>query len=294
MFSRLLTNIILLVIVITLGMFIYVSRDDTVVDTNLTTLDANSITQISISHKGREVALEKKDDHWRMLKPTDIDASDFRIKTLLGMLTTQSFASYEAAELDMKKIGLDAPTTSIHFDQTGIDFGIVNPISHNRYVLVNGRVHLISDQFYPLLSSQIGTLVSPNLLPRGALITGIDLPEQTLRKSDIGWQSSDTSISTDDIQKTVDQWGRAQAFGVHTYHLRKSQGHIEVSIDSQDKPLVFEVTDTDPWLIIARPDLNMEYHFNHEFIDRLLHPGADEPVPDDVIEDTPAPAAVGK
>jgi len=290
MFSRLMTNLILLVIVITLGVFIYVSRNDNVVATGLTTLDANTVNKIEINHKGRIVTLEKKDDHWRILKPVDTDANDFRVNSLLGMLASQSFASYDPAKLDIKKLGLDAAKTTIRFNQLKIDFGIDNPISHNRYVLVDGRVHLISDQYYPLISSQVGTLVSPGILPRGAVITGIDLPDQTLRKSDIGWQSSDVSVSTDDIQKVIDEWSHAQAFGVHTYNPRKSQGRIEVSINSQDEPLVFEITDTEPWLIIARPDLGIEYHFNHEFIDRLLHPGSNA-VPDDVIKDKALPTA---
>lgn len=290
MLSRLLTNIILLVIVITLGVFIYISRDDPVDTQRLTQLDANSVTQISISHNTREVLLEKTAEHWRMLKPTVIDANDFRIKTLLDLLSTQSLASYAPDELELDKIGLAPARTSVQFNQLTIAFGIDNPINHNRYVLVDGRVHLISDQFYPLISSQLGTLVSQHLIARDAVITGIDLPEQTLRKSDIGWQSSDTTVSTDSIQKVIDQWQQAQAFGVHTYNPRTSLGHIEVSIDDTQKPLIFEITDTSPWLIIARPELNLEYHFNLEFYDRLLRPGADEPAPDDLLDANPATA----
>lgn len=289
MFPRLLTNLILLVIVITLGVFIYISRNDNVVDNRLTTIDANSITQISIKHNARIIELKKIDDHWRMLKPVAIDANDFRIKSLLDLLATQSLASYEPDELELNKFGLDAAKTSIRLNDLIINFGITNPVNNNRYVLVNDRVHLISDQFYPLLSSQTGTLVSQNLLAHGAVITGIDLPEQTLRKSDIGWQSSDTSVSSDAIERTLDQWRHAQAFGVHTYNPRKSLGKIEVSINSEDQPLVFEITDTSPWLIIARPELNIEYHFNLEFYDRLLRPGSDETLPDDVINDDPMP-----
>jgi predicted transcriptional regulator len=32
-------------------------------------------------------------------------------------------------------------------------------------------------------------------------------------------------------------------------------------------------------MIIARPALNVEYHFNLKYIDRLLHPGAKESKP---------------
>jgi len=281
MLSRLLTNLILLVIVVTLGVFIYLTRNDDVVDHRLTKLDANTITQISIKHNDRIVELKKIDKHWRMLKPVDIDANDFRVGSVLNILSTDSFGSYDPAKLTLSKYGLDKPKTSIQFnnDKLRIEFGIDNPINHSRYVLVNGKVHTISDQFYPLISSQVGTLVSPNLLPRDAKITRIKLPDQTLSKDKVGWTSTNSKLTTDAIQKVVDAWKDAQAFGVHTYEPRKSKGRIEISIKSQDKPLIFEISDLDPWMIIARPALNVEYHFNLKYIDRLLHPGAENAKP---------------
>jgi hypothetical protein len=289
MFPRLLTNMILLVIVITLGIFIYVTRNDDVVDHRLTKLDANNVTQISIFHNGRDLELKKIDKHWRMLKPTNIDANDFRVGSVLNILSTNSFGSYDPAKLELSKYGLDKPKTWMLIDKLKIEFGIDNPINHSRYVLVNGKVHTISDQFYPLISSQVGTLVSPNLLPRGAEITRIKLPDQTLSKDKIGWTSTDTHLTTDAIQKLVDAWKGAQAFGVHTYQPRKSKGRIEVSIKSQDKPLIFEISDLDPWMIIARPALNVEYHFNLKYIDRLLHPGAEKAKTSSKNNPPPAP-----
>lgn len=278
MFSRLVTNLILLVIVVTLGAFIYLTRNDDVVDHRLTKLDPQSVTQISIIHNGRDVELKKTDKHWRMLKPDNIDANDFRVGSVLNILSTDSFGSYDPAKLTLSEYGLDKPKTSILFDngKRKIEFGINNPINHSRYVLVNGKVHTISDQFYPLISSQVGTLVSPNLLPRGAEITRIELPDQTLSKDKVGWSSTNAKLTTDAIQKLVNAWKDAQAFGVHTYQPRKSKGRIEVSIKSQDKPLIFEISDLDPWMIIARPALNVEYHFNLKYVDRLLHPGAEK------------------
>lgn len=289
MFSRLLTNLILLVIVITLGVFIYVSRDDNGIDQRLTKIEPSTIERISIQHRDRKVELQKSGEHWQMLKPVTVAANDFRIKTLLGLLSTDSISDYDPEGLDLKSLGLDKPETTVRYNDLLIAFGIDNPVNHNRYVLVDHRVHLISDQFYPLISSQFGTLVSQNLLPRGAVITGMELPDQTLRKSDIGWQSSDISVSTDAIEKTIGQWQHAQAFGVHTYNPRKSLGKIEVSIDAEDKPIVFEITSKEPWLIIARPDLKLEYHFNKEFYDRLLQPGIENNT-DDTDQGSNAPA----
>jgi hypothetical protein len=292
MLSRLLTNLILLVMVITLGIFIYLTRNDDVVDHRLTKLDAKTVTQISIKHNDRVIELKKIDKHWRMLKPVDIDANDFRVGSVLNILATDSFGSYDPATLTLSQYGLDKPTTSIEFDngKLKIEFGIDNPVNHSRYVLVNGKMHTISDQFYPLISSQVGTLVSPNLLPRGAVVTAIKLPDQTLSKDKVGWTSTNSKLTTDAIQKLVDAWQDAQAFGVHTYEPRKSKGRIEVSITSRKKPLIFEISDLDPWMIIARPALNVEYHFNLKYVDRLLHPGVKQPKAKTASQKSAAPA----
>ena len=279
MLPRLLTNLMLLVIVITLGFFIYLKKNEPLDNHRLTLLEKNSITQIEIRHRARVTTLEKSGKHWRMTQPIKIDANDFRINTLLDMLASTSLATYPAATLALEKYELDSVQTSITFNDTTIAFGSVNPVNHNRYVMIGDRVHLVADMYYPLISSQLGALISQTLLPRDAVVNRLALPEQTLSRTDTGWQSSDPDIHTDAIVETINHWRNSQAFGAHTYNPRSSLGKIEVDIDGKDEPLVFEITDIEPWLIIARPALDIEYHFNLEFYDRLLRPGASAELP---------------
>ncbi len=279
MLPRLLTNLALLVIVITLGFFVYLEKNQPLDNNRLTALEKNAVTHIEIRHRSRITILDKPGTHWRMTQPVEIDANDFRINTLLDMLASDSLASYDASTLSLEKFALAPAATSITFNATMIAFGNTNPVNHNRYVMIGDRVHLVADMYYPLLSSQLGTLVSQSLLPRDAVITHLVLPEQTLTFSDNAWRSSDPGISSDAIVKNLDHWRNSQAFGVHTYNPRASLGRIEVGIDGQDEPLVFEITDVEPWLIIARPALDIEYHFNLEFYDRLLRPGASSELP---------------
>lgn len=290
MLSRLLTNLILLVIVLTLAFLVYISRDMPSTDSKLTSIDKSSISQITIKHRERTIKLERIADAWRMLEPVVIEANNYRVGSLLDLLSTSSSASYDASTLDLDNYGLTSAQTSISFNQTTMIFGIDNPVNHKRYVLLNNRLHLIGDQFYPLISSQLGTLISTRLLPRDASITKIVLPEQTLELTDSGWRSSDHDIDSDAVLATIDHWRNSQAFGVHDYQVRASLGHIEVSLAGEDKPLLFEITDTDPWLIIARPDLNIEYHFNLEFYDRLLRPGHSIDLPAEFEDADAAPA----
>lgn len=275
--SRSLLNIALFLVAVLLAVYIYDTDKKEQASSEseqLTQLSADEVTQISIQHNQRQIKLRREGGKWRMLQPIDIAANSFRIDTLLNMLKTVSHTAYSAAELELDKYGLSEASTSISFNNITIDFGVVNPINNYRYVRINDTVHLIDDHFYPLLSSQTGTLVARELIDGDAIIDKLVLPQQTLYRDENNlWHSSDNT-DPDAISETLHHWQHSQAFGVHNYMQRESLADISVYMAGNSEPIRFYVTDTDPWLIIARPELDIEYHFNLEFHDRLLKPGA--------------------
>ncbi len=275
--SRLLLNIALLALVALLGYYAYTTRQQqNQADTayQLTALSADEIEHIIIRHNERSVELRKSAGRWRMFQPITIEANSFRIDTLLKLLNTVSHADYEAAGLTLETYGLSEVNTSIQLNDVVIEFGDTNPINNFRYVRIDDRVHLIDDHFYPLLSSQIGTLVARELLSNDAKIDKLILPEITLYRDDNQIWRSSSATDPDLITETLHHWKNSEAFGVHNYMVRESLADISVYLAGENEPVRFHVTDTDPWLIIARPDLDLEYHFNLELYGRLL-PGTD-------------------
>jgi len=274
--SRTLLNIALFLVIALLVVYIYETDKREQASSNseqLTQLPADRVTQINIRHNQRHIELRREDDQWRVLQPINVAANSFRIDTLLSMLNTVSHAAYAASDLALDTYGLSAASTSVSFNDITIEFGVVNPINNYRYVRINDTVHLIDDHFYPLLSSQTGTLVARELIAGDAIIEKLVLPKHTLyRDQNNVWHSGDT-ISPDAINETLHHWQHSQAFGVHNYMDRETLADISVYLAGDTEPVRFYVTDTDPWLIIARPDLDIEYHFNLEFYDRLLKPG---------------------
>ena len=275
--SRTLLNIALFLTIVLLAVYIYETdqlEQTSSTSAQLTQLSAEDVTQISIRHNQRRIELERNHGKWHMLQPINIEANSYRIDTLLNLLNTASHAVYATTDIELDKFGLSEAGTSISFNDLSIDFGIVNPINNYRYVRIGDSVHLIDDHYYPLLSSQTGTLVARELIAADAVIDKLVLPEQTLHRDENDFRHSSATAGPDAINETLHHWQHSQAFGVHNYMQREPLANISVYLAGNAEPVQFYVTDVEPWLIIARPELDIEYHFNLEFYDRLLKPGA--------------------
>lgn len=272
MLKKNILNLALLIFVIALASIIYFSEEKSTELNKLSSTNIADINDITIQHNQNTTRLIKQSDgHWQITQPVSIAANDFRIRSILKLVNAPVHKQYSTDEINLKKIGLNNPDTTIKFDGEEIAFGITNPATNLRYVKKSGHVYTIKDVYYPLLSSSFGTLVSLKLLPASSEITKLILINQTISKDEDNRWHSNIDISVDNINKTIENWQSAQAFGVHTYMQRKSLGEVFVYLKDQE-PISFIITDTDPWLIIARPEHGLEYHLDIKAYDQLITP----------------------
>jgi Domain of unknown function (DUF4340) len=272
-------NLILFIFIISLASVIYFSEEKSTELEKLSATDITDITSITIRHNQNTTILFKqkgiskqKDKHWQITQPVSIAANDFRIKSILKLINAPVHNKYSVNKIDLKKIGLDKPDTSIKLNDKTIAFGVTNPATNLRYVKLEDFVYTIEDVYYPLLSSSFGALVSLKLLPENSEITKLILINQTISRDDKGLWQSNIGISADNINKTIDHWKNDLAFGVHGYMQRNSLGKVFIYIKNQQQPISYLITDTDPWLILARPELGLEYHLDIEFYNKLIIP----------------------
>jgi len=290
--NRNLLNLTLLLVVAALAYIIYQSEEpDTELD-RISNIDIDiqgtDITSIMIEHNGRRTRLEKNtDNRWQITEPVSIAANNFRINSILKLANAPIHNSYPISQLDADKIGLGNPdvnfsaeessersdnTTTVSFGDTALRFGIINQATNLRYIQIGETVYTIEDVYYPLLSSHFGTLVSLDLLPENSTIEKIVLINQTISKDDNDRWQSNIDISADAIATTLEDWKTFQAFGIHEYMQRDQLGEVFVYLKGKEKPISFQVTDTAPWLILARPELGLEYHLDIEAYDKLIAP----------------------
>ncbi|GMR00952.1 MAG: hypothetical protein BMS9Abin19_0296 [Gammaproteobacteria bacterium] len=273
MYKNNILNLVLFIVVISLASVIYFSEEKTTELERLSATDIADIASITIQHNQNTTTIFKqKDNHWQISQPVSIAANDFRINSILKLINAPVHNKYSVDEMSLNSIGLDKPATSIKLNDKKIDFGITNPATNLRYVKLDNFVYTIEDVYYPLLSSSFGTLVSFDLLPKNSAIEKLILINQTISRDDKGLWKSNIDISADNINKTIDHWLHDQAFGVHEYMQRDSLGEVFIYIEDHQQPISYVITDTDPWLILARPEIGLEYHLDIEAYNNLITP----------------------
>ncbi|MBE9559867.1 MAG: DUF4340 domain-containing protein [Proteobacteria bacterium] len=268
-----LLNLILLIVAISLASVIYFSEKKNTDLEKLSTINTDEITSIIIQHKQNTTSiLRQKNNSWQIERPVTIAANDFRINSILKLINAPVHSKYSIDETDLTSLGLNKPGTSIKFNDQTIAFGIINPATNLRYIRLDKTVYTIEDVYYPLLSSNFGTLVSLNLLPKTERIEKLILINQTISRNEKGFLKSNIDISADTINKTIDHWLHDQAFAVHEYMTREALGEVFIYLEGQQQPINYLITDTDPWLILARPEIGLEYHLDIEAYNNLIVP----------------------
>lgn len=114
----------------------------------LTAITPGSVSSIRVFQSGKvSMALELTPDGWRLTAPHAGPADAERVRQLLGILQTPSLRELTVAPERYAAFGLDAPELVLEVDGLPIAFGGLDPVSSQRYVLVEGTVHLIGDGF---------------------------------------------------------------------------------------------------------------------------------------------------
>lgn len=270
--SRSLVNLFLLFLLLVVYL-IFSAEDKAPPVERLTQLQLNEINLIHIPRdSNNDIVIEKISDatgneSWQMQQPYSIKAHQFRINTLLKLSQLPVEQSWPADELNLADYGLQPPRALIQFNQQQIAFGKTSPLNNKRYLLHNNKISLHADETYPLVSAQAASLIGLHLLNNTEIVS-LSSPQLQLYQNDAGRWQSNKKLTADQIQTVLQHWKNAQAFAVHAYMPRKQLGKITIQLAQQT--IEFEITDDDPWLILARPELGIEYHLDAALKNALL------------------------
>lgn len=141
-------NLTLLLIAVALGAGILATPGKNRVASPLTTISPDSVSTISL-YAGEQLkwAALRANSDWTLTHPEVANADNDRVGQLLKLLATPSVASVAVAPDKLADFGVAPPAYRVIFDETEIEFGILEPTSGGRYVRVNDQVHIIGDGF---------------------------------------------------------------------------------------------------------------------------------------------------
>jgi hypothetical protein len=280
--KRWLINIVLLCVIVILGGLVYYTTEQEKANqqlTKLTKLDPNKVQLIRIERadKAKISLMKDKSEIWQMLTPFQLSANMIHINRLLQILSDRKYKELDVSKL--AELKLDPPLAKVTFNKFTIAFGDSSPMrDHKRYILIDNKVYLVTDNFYNSLTQNATSFVSLAPLGLNSKIMELKLPDYHLAFKEKQWtlissKFSDKEVETnqDALAGLIDQWQRLQAFKVEAYDVKtESQGEIEVHLVGKDHPLSFTILASKPDLILARRDKNVLYKIDNSQIDKLL------------------------
>ena len=246
----------------------------------LSSLSPVSINKIVITNRKGNITLVKQAGAWQMSQPAAVAANGVRVDDLLELLQTKSLSQFPAAGHKLSEYGLAKPAVRLKVNNTEILFGGVAPVDQQRYVQLGNTIHLIADRYMFELTGDAAAWVSRNLIPPGKQIVALQLPDRKLLRNDKDeWSEvpAQKGITADILQGLVKEWRDAQAVRVAPYEKHAAQGDVVITLAGKPQSLRFQIVARKPELILARPEIGMQYYVASEQADRLLSVKAPKP-----------------
>lgn len=292
MSKRMVINYLLLVLII---IFTWVGnkypiRDDQLIKRNaITLLKPQTITRMRIETADQTIQLEKQGNSWRLLSPINWFANNIAAERLTTLASVEPQSTLPKNDIDLSTLGLRIPRAVVTLNDDSVYFGDTNRIGNRRYLMVEPNVYLASDIHYAFISQGLHGLTDNRLLPSALPLTSLQLPGLKLSKQPSGWGSESGDRPAEKAAQLILNWQQSQASSIKTHNeslapIKKIRAGLE-----DGKQIEFYLLSIKPEIIIARPDLKLQYHFpDHQYYE-LLAIKADQP-PSEPVNESPAKA----
>lgn len=238
----------------------------------ITRLNPAEIKTISIKTADETLQLRRSEGNWQIESPIYWPASNINVERLLTITRAETDSRLGADQIDLASIGLQFPRAMLQLDDTSILFGTTNNIGERRYLMIDSTVFLLPDLYFPLISHGLIGIVDRRLLPASKGLLRLKLTEFELTRSHQGsWQTlAAAQFSEDQIQRLIDNWQGLQATHIKRYAATTTPRQKIIAHWDDGRSQTFFVVSISPEIIIANPDIGLQYHFNSSFYYQLL------------------------
>ncbi len=260
------TNAILAAVALLLAALLWLDRNgETPAELiTLTERDPGEIRQIALHLGDGEapaVLLQKQDSGWHITHPVQVAADPFAVGEILRLLRVESHEQRDPEGLDLAALKLAPPLWRVAYDDSELAIGAVESIRRQRYVLQDGRVHLVDDFNPAPFDGNYADLVSRRLLPAGSDILRIRWPDQAPAAAD----------ALDPLR--LQHWLDAEAdWTARPLPVDFEAVHSRVTITTTQGTADFLIAGVEPRLKLIRPDIDVLYNLPASAVAELLGP----------------------
>ena len=244
---------------------------------SLTELNAKQVKRIRIEQANKESIELVKDAQatWQITLPLAVEANDFRINSMLELLSTKKYKKLEPSSVKLDELQLVTPKVKVTFDNLTVALGTTSPVNETmRYVQIGQAVSLVTDTFYEFMTGEPVKFASLSILGKNPKITELHTPNYHLTSENGVWKlvenkEENVETSADTLNAMVDNWQHTQAISVSLYQESPSQG--EVLLKLGDRELKFQIISIAPEFVLALPEKKVQYQLANHQVEKLLH-----------------------
>ena len=281
MFSRRwIINYILIVLII---LFTYVGNRFDVetgyqTQPGITGLKSAEIDTVEIKTADGSLLLRQDGNAWNIESPIRWPANNINVERLLDIVNSQTESRLDAAEIDLATLGLDFPRAMLRLNNTRVLFGATNNIGERRYTMIDSTVFLLPDIHMPFISQGLTGIVDRRLMPRNLSPAALKLPQLEIGRNAAGnWESTKgDEFTPQQIARLAENWQGLKATRVKAFDTGNTpRQKIEVLLENGER-LEFFLMSIDPEIVIANPQIDLQYHFNADLYYQLIDLRRDE------------------
>jgi len=281
MFSR--RWIINYVLVILILIFTYVGNRFSVTtgyqpQQRIINLKPADIETVAIQTADASLNLRRDAQGWVLETPIRWSANNINIERLLSIVNSETDSRLPADEINLAKLGLQFPEAVLTFNDTQLLFGATNNIGERRYIMIDSTVFLLPDIHLQFFSRGLTDLVDRRLLSRRYRLNTLKLSGfEISRDANDSWQVINANgFGQGQIVRLVENWQDLEASKIKPFNASATpRQKIEVSLQDGGK-LDFFVMSIDPEIIIAHPQIGLQYHFRADLYYQLISLRANE------------------
>jgi hypothetical protein len=151
-----------------------------------------------------------------------------------------------------------------------IAFGDNNRIGNRRYLQTGDKVYLVDDIHFPFISNGLNGLLDKRLLPASLQLSSLQLSNLSIRREQGNWVTDSASQNTGQLQQLIGNWQQLEASAIDSYDNSMTPLNKIRAETAEAGTIEFYLLSIQPEIILARPDLNLQYHFPDHYYYGLL------------------------